>query len=141
MNASTGGVVWKYAISSGSSPAVAAGVVYITSNNGHTNALNAQNGILQWSSPGKSYDSYTSPIVANGVVYVVGVHHTISALTAQTGASLWSFVASGARWSSPVVVNSMLYLFDFSSGVSVFPILYTLLSFFTFSWLQRLYIM
>jgi outer membrane protein assembly factor BamB len=102
----------------GSSPAVANGVVYIGSADGHLDAFGAAGGNLLWTAPtGGAIDS--APIVADGVVYVGCSNHHESA--GQTcSANLFAFGAAGGNllWtgntdgtngtidSSPVVVDA-----------------------------------
>ena len=98
LNASTGAKLWSYTTGDvvRSSPAVANGVVYISSDDEYLYALNASTGALLWSyGPGGAFSvAPSSPAVANGVVYfgVWGppVGGTVYALNASTGALLWS---------------------------------------------------
>ena len=54
-----------------SSPAVANGVLYVGSDDGHLYALNPATGALDWSQTLDQY-VFSSPAVANGIVYAVG---------------------------------------------------------------------
>ncbi|HTD21377.1 MAG TPA: malectin domain-containing carbohydrate-binding protein [Terriglobales bacterium] len=54
----------------------------------------------------------TSPVVANGVVFGANEAGQVFALNLTTGAQLWSATTNGRHWSSPVVVNGMLYITD-----------------------------
>jgi outer membrane protein assembly factor BamB len=47
--------------------------------------------------------------VANGVVYIGSYDGYVLALNASTGALLWSY-ASYQVWSSPAVVNGIVYV-------------------------------
>jgi uncharacterized repeat protein (TIGR01451 family) len=99
-----------------SSPAVANGIVYVGSTDGHMYAFNANTGAIRWSytdEPG----FVSSPAIANGVVYIESVDGTICTLNANTGAKLWSYLAGNNGSSSPVVTNGVLY-FTASSGLS-----------------------
>ena len=76
LNANTGAVIWQYAtggfyIDSGSSPAVASGVVYVGpvgSSDNNVYALDAGTGALIWQYTTGDF-IYSSPTVANGRVY------------------------------------------------------------------------
>ena len=116
LNASTGAQLWSFETPGPvtSSPAVANGVVYVSSESLY--ALNASTGALLWSSA--TAGNGDSPTVANGVVYVSsqmcssnGVPCTSSlyALNASTGALLWSFPMAG-NGSSPAVANGVVYV-------------------------------
>src|SRR5580704_12943410 len=128
LNASTGAKLWSFATGGGSecifgvpqppgflnapckifsSPAVANGVVYVSSTDGNLYALNASTGAKLWSNPAVSY---SSPAVANGVVYIGS-----TALNANTGAVLWGFntgdnAGDDIFTSSPAVANGVVYI-------------------------------
>jgi outer membrane protein assembly factor BamB len=96
-----------------SSPAVANGIVYVGSDDGHVYALYAANGSQVWSfSTGGPVRS--SPAVANGVVYVGSDDDDVYALNATTGlANIWSSpynTTSPVGYSSPAVANGVVYV-------------------------------
>jgi outer membrane protein assembly factor BamB len=101
---------WKVPVGSsryitGSSPAVAHGIVYYASPSTGLYALRTRDGKRLWKAAIGLTDG--SPAVANGVVYV-GARHGVSAFGAASGKRLWS--ASGpADFNPPVVVNGSLY--------------------------------
>ena len=71
LNSETGVALWTYAAGgSGSSPAVANGVVYVGSVNGNVYALNARTGAKLWSYKTRGNYVSSSPAVAKGVVYL-----------------------------------------------------------------------
>ncbi len=97
-------------LSSGSSPAVADGVVYVGSGNGDVYALDAATGAELWSyatSSGAGKAGASSPAVADGVVYV-GSDSGVYALSAATGAVLWNGGPAFAA-ASPTVANGVVY--------------------------------
>jgi len=110
---------WSYKTGSYvfSSPAVANGVVYVSSeNNGNVYALNASTGHKLWSyTTGGFVDS--SPAVANGVVYVGSADSNVYALKASTGHKLWSYATGYYVASSPAVANGMVYVGSDDSNV------------------------
>ncbi len=126
LSAATGTLVWSYdsggsASSSPTSPSVANGIVYVTTNNDYASgtvfALNATTGALDW-----SYDSgpvTSSPAVANGVVYVYAYPFGIEALNAATGGEEWLSVITGSTnfGSSPAVADGMVYIGDAAGQV------------------------
>jgi outer membrane protein assembly factor BamB len=102
----------------GSSPAVANGVVYIGTRDGHLDAFGAASGTLLWTAAtGGSVDS--APAVADGVVYA-GCSNNFEPVGQTCGANLYAFGAtngnllwtgttegtSGTIDQSPVVVDS-----------------------------------
>ena len=123
LNTSTGALLWsftpvfqyplQYQIPL-SSPAVANGVVYISSNDSedetydYVYALNGATGALLWSSNIPANPEST-PAVANGVVYV-GAGDGLYALNADTGVRLWSYDTGSGVISSPAVANGVVYI-------------------------------
>jgi outer membrane protein assembly factor BamB len=110
LNASTGARLWsfvaRYIVNS---PAVANGVVYVSSMDYDVYALNATTGATLWAyATGSNVES--SPAVANGVVYVGSNDGNVYALNASTGAKLWSYATGGpVEFSSPAVANGVVY--------------------------------
>jgi outer membrane protein assembly factor BamB len=90
LNASTGAQLWSFETGGPvtSSPAVANGVVYISSN-GNLYALNASTGAKMWSYAAANI--VDSPTVVNGVVYIICEPGPLLALNASTGAKMWSY--------------------------------------------------
>jgi hypothetical protein len=99
LDASNGNVIWRYTVPRAelqigsnelgsnnndleSSPAVANGVVYVSSNNGTLYALNATNGYQLWNYPTDG-GLWSSPAVVDGVVYS-GSLFALSASSAST---------------------------------------------------------
>lgn len=72
-------------------------------------AFNAKDGTQTWRSAKISDVIPGAPAVANGVVYVGSKDTNVYALDAKTGSSLWHYNAGGAIYSSPQVVNGVLY--------------------------------
>ena len=99
-----------------SSPAVANGVVYFSSNDPGSSiyALSARTGAELWSYDTHDYFLYSSPAVANGVVYIGSAGYDccghLWALDADTGAELWRYATNGWVISSPAVVNGVVYV-------------------------------
>jgi outer membrane protein assembly factor BamB len=67
----------------------------------------------------------TAPFIANGVLYATnnaGEHtngggaHLVEALDPGTGNMLWSAMVGPHHWSSPIMVNGILYVADGDSG-------------------------
>ena len=115
LDASTGALMWSYTAPglTGSSPAVAKGLVYIGAEAMY--ALNAKTGAVVWKfAPG--IQIVNAPAVANGIVYF-GSRDTnfgyqepnLYAVDASTGSRLWSVTAASSPTLSPVVVNGVLY--------------------------------
>jgi outer membrane protein assembly factor BamB len=112
--ATTSGIfLWNYTTESWvySSPAVADGVVYVSSGDQMVYALNATTGDLIWKYL-TGYEIYSSPAVAIGVVYVSSGDGLVYALNANTGDLIWKW-NTGSRvdsYSSPAVVNGVVYV-------------------------------
>jgi eukaryotic-like serine/threonine-protein kinase len=106
-----------------SAPAVANGVVYLSSDDHYVYALDAKTGNKKWTffrkdemnAPPNLSDgeAESSPAVGNGVVYVGSraPDHELYALDASTGSPIWPqpYPAGGAVLSSPRVVDGVVY--------------------------------
>jgi outer membrane protein assembly factor BamB len=112
-NVATLGLKWTYRTNSGlielSSPAVANGVVYVSSWVNNLYALNASTGAKLWSFA-TGAQVFSSPAVVNGAVYFGSDDHNVYALNASTGAKLWSFATGLDVSSSPTVANGVVYI-------------------------------
>ncbi len=127
LDANTGNIVWK-TLTNGpieSSPAIADGAVYFTSQEPAAGALykmNASTGAVIW----KQIIPYEyqfiggtellgSPSIANGMVFTSSNLRTYYAINAATGNVTWSFTdpdASEFISSSPIYVNGQLFIID-----------------------------
>jgi outer membrane protein assembly factor BamB len=113
LDAHTGKKLWSYTTGAEiySAPVSAHGVIYVGSNDGNVYALKAATGKKLWSYYTGGGESV--PAVQNGVVYVGSAKESgdnVFALNAQTGALIWSFAARFSVYSSPVVVDGVLYI-------------------------------
>jgi outer membrane protein assembly factor BamB len=97
-----------------STPAVANGVVYfVGGETGSLYAVDAGMGQEMWrfeSAKGGGTLNPVAPVVAGGVVYF-GSHgdRTLYAVDAETGQEKWHFKINGVVYSTPVVVDGMVY--------------------------------
>ena len=98
----TGGEVYA-------SPAVAGGIVYVTSKSGFLYAVDAGTGEQRWRVQLGDYVVRSSPAVVDGVVYVGGGFHLI-AVDAATGQERWRFPMRYAGQASPTVVGGTIYV-------------------------------
>jgi outer membrane protein assembly factor BamB len=109
LDAQTGGVVWKKAVTNvDSGPAVANGVVYFDPSE-NLSAYDEATGARLWkqSTPG---DSGSSAAVANGVAYVGTARGQLQAFDASDGTPLWTSLLAGAAFGgSPAVSDGVVY--------------------------------
>ena len=99
---------WSYGTGGGvSTPAVAGGLVYIGSYDGHVYALNAGTGTLVWEHQVADYLT-SAPVVVNGVTYASDVYGILWTWNDSTGAPLWTY-STLAIGSSPTVANGTVY--------------------------------
>jgi outer membrane protein assembly factor BamB len=125
----TGGVtcspLWTRPLGGGSesSPAVSNGVVYVGSDDGALNALNAAHGYVLWKGILPTSVDTNSPAVANGVVYIStfspGVLTAFPAACGNGGglcAPLWQTDTFGNADGAPAVANGVVYA-GFATGV------------------------
>jgi outer membrane protein assembly factor BamB len=92
-----------------SSPTVADGLVYISSEDNNVYALDASSGILRWRyQTGKSVES--TPAISNGIVYIASEDHAAYALDASHGTLLWRYQTGDMVDASPAVSNGIVYI-------------------------------
>jgi outer membrane protein assembly factor BamB len=120
LDASTGAILWQNATLSSinSTPAVANGLVYITSYDGYVYAFNSTSGALMWKDKINCIDS--SPAIANGVLYVGSGDNHLYALNAATGKVLKTFATLKNIIASPAVVNGTVYVGSTDGGMYAF---------------------
>lgn len=124
LNAGTGAVVWKKAVSGVEYKALAVGnsMLYIGSDNNIVYAFNAQTGAQIWTfTANGTFSVAASPAIANGVVYIGDFGTDLYALNANTGKMLWMYeVRGGSTTSTMVVVNGSVYVGENSKGFYAF---------------------
>ena len=72
-------------------------------------AFNAKDGTQTWRSAKIGDVILSAPAVANGVVYIGSKDTYVYALDVRTGSRLWRYHTGGAIYTSPQVVNGVLY--------------------------------
>lgn len=116
VNAATGQLVWEKLQNTGisSSPCVANGRLYITTDDLNIYALDAVSGATLWKK--QILANSASPAVSNNTVYVGGGGTGyFYAFDAATGVERWRFaVPGGTMTSSPLVVTSATAAADYS---------------------------
>jgi outer membrane protein assembly factor BamB len=127
LNANNGNVVWKTETEGpiGSSPAVADGAVYFTSEEPTAGALyklDASNGDVVWKQQLPYEHQFTggtemlgSPSVAAGMVFASANLRTYYGINATTGDVVWTFtdpVAMEFIVSSPIYVDGKIFIID-----------------------------
>lgn len=98
-----------------SSPAVAAGVIYVGDDSGVL-AIDALTGTERWRFPTKQPVT-ASPAVVDGVVYVGGVDGVFYAIDAGTGVERWRFETGGKIRSSAAVADGAVYFASYDGNV------------------------
>jgi outer membrane protein assembly factor BamB len=112
LDGQTGALKWKNQLAGSSwvtsSPAVAGGLVYAGTSDGHQLfAVDAKTGQTVWQATGYGY-VWSSPAVAEGMVYVGGGR--LNALDAKTGHKIWEFQPKGYVYSTPLVDDGVVYV-------------------------------
>lgn len=149
LDATTGLQIWSFETGHDlcvqSSPTVANGMVYIGSSyagtlHGAIFALNVIDGSLVW-----DYETdglvFGAPVVVGDILYVgssymgpvptefspetfavvlTGLRGNVYALDATTGTLVWNYSTGGAMYSSPAVVDEVLYVGSMDSNVYAF---------------------
>ena len=107
-------VRWTYATSEPliTSPAVADGRVYFTTEDGRTIALDAQRGqtVWEWEYPGGGFPSSSTPVIAGGLVIFGLRPGMVIALDREAGTLRWERDIGAPILASPVVVNGSVYI-------------------------------
>jgi outer membrane protein assembly factor BamB len=122
LNAITGKVLWKKAVSGSAyeGVAVASGALYVGTDHSNVDAFNALTGNSIWTFKAKSIIE-TAPSVANGVVYIGDLSNDLYALNAKMGKLLWSYdVIGGSTSSTMVVVNGSIFVSESDKGFYAF---------------------
>ncbi|MEA2525734.1 MAG: hypothetical protein QOF73_2961 [Thermomicrobiales bacterium] len=110
-------LLWRYPIGDrpNSSPAVAAGTVYVGSDAGLF-AVDAVTGTERWRMA-TELPITSSPAVAGGVVYVGGEDGNFYGVDAGTGVERWRFETGGKIRSSPVVADGAVVFSSFDGNI------------------------
>ena len=118
--AATGSLLWRYRTGGlvRSSPAMADGVVYIGSDDGHVYALSSSTGELLWRFPTNGY-VWSTPNVVDRVVYVGSHDNYLYALNASTGEVFWEFQTSDELATSAEVADGIVYV---ASGTHLYAL-------------------
>lgn len=114
INASNGDVVWKTKLSGSSwvtsSPAIAEGMVYAGTSDGHKLfAVAVDTGEIKWKFKANGY-VWSSPVFADGIVYFGSVDKKLYAVDALTGDEKWEYEMDGGITSSPLVKDGVVYV-------------------------------
>jgi len=102
-------------ISSGTSPCVVDGVLYVCEyDDKNVYALNASSGEKIWNYAVTGNLRSTSPCVANGIVYVgsgtVSADKNVYALNASSGEKIWNYTTGNAVQTIPAVADGVVYV-------------------------------
>lgn len=94
-----------------SSPAIADGAVFASSQQGGVYAVEVETGRRRWRVD--TDGGFSSPAVAEGTVFVGGRDQVVRALDAASGEELWQFETGGAVHSDPAVADGTVYVGSF----------------------------
>lgn len=92
-----------------STPAIAAGILYVGSGDGSLYALDVRSGEPVWRFEAEGPIA-SSPAVSGATVYVGSDDGSLYALDAKDGEPRWRLATDGAVSSSPVVVDDVVYV-------------------------------
>ncbi len=91
-----------------SSPAVAAGLVYVGSGDHYFYAVDAATGQERWKFKTRPFNIERPPVIVNGVIYFVNNDGLLHALNSQTGQELGRFKANNGLVAL-TVVDGIIY--------------------------------
>jgi len=108
-----------------SSPAYAAGTVYIASDGGRVYAVDLKTGKLRWRAEsfsrfGRREYFYATPAVAYGRVFIGNTDGTMYAYGARSGKLLWAQDAGTYVYSAAAVWNKTVYVGSYDGNVYAF---------------------
>jgi outer membrane protein assembly factor BamB len=111
IDADTGKEDWRFAMPyiGQSSPTVAGGAVYISSQEGYVYAVKGDTGAELWHLQVQGLTS-SSPAVANGMVYIGSDDGNLYAITARDGQLSWTFDTGGPVFAAPAVAGDTVYI-------------------------------
>ena len=100
-------LLWTYQADDGieSSPAIAAGTVFVGVLSGHLLALDLESGKARWKYHVDEGIGESSPCVGQGTVYIGDLSGTVHAVDAHNGKVEWTFQTEGEIKSSAVLVG------------------------------------
>src|SRR5229473_2792689 len=100
--------------------AVVAGILYVSTEDGHVFALRASDAFPLWQSTSLFPSSSASPTVADGIVYLNLQDGGLEALRASNGALLWrDLPPTPLAESSPIVADGVMYVEALDGSVYV----------------------
>lgn len=116
LRAATGQVAWSTPLAGavGSSPIVAAGTVYVASDNaagtdGRLYAVNAQTGAVRWAARLGAAPGQCSPALSRGTVFIGAQNGRLYAFDAATGARRWTATTGGPITGPPAAAYGMVF--------------------------------
>jgi len=113
LNASDGTTRWQYPADGkattyfATTPALSAGFLYVTDDNGQAYKLDAATGKAVWTAKLEGAIR-SAPIISNGVVYFGSGNSHCYALSADTGKVLWDTETGGAIITSPTITGGLV---------------------------------
>ena len=100
-----------------SSPAIAAGTVYVGVQSADLLAIDLQSGKLRWKYRAKDGIGESSPAVHDGVVYIGDLAGQLHAVRAADGKGLWIFKTKAEIRSSPVVTGDRVLIGSYDGNL------------------------
>ena len=91
-------------------PTVAAGKVFVESNDGYVYALDAVTGTLQWRTWAGGAAPGMTAAYANGLLYTGSCDGSFYVLNASNGTLAWQASVGACVTTSPVVANGLVYV-------------------------------
>jgi len=120
LNASDGTMRWQYPADGkartffATTPALSAGFLYVTDDNGQAYKLDAATGKLVWTTKLEG-TIRSAPIISNGVVYFGSGNSHGYALSTDTGKVIWDTAMGGPITTSPTITGGLV-VFNSSDG-------------------------
>jgi outer membrane protein assembly factor BamB len=111
LDAASGREQWTWGVSEAYAPAVANGIVYLTTTPGDLYALDASTGQVQWKSRRRYSEGFSgSPVIAGNIIYVNSAAG-VFALSSADGSERWLYgVPMPGAPTAPAVIDGTVYV-------------------------------
>ncbi len=94
------------------SPSFQDGVVFVTNDNASTVALDFMEGNVLWENNESLLPDVASPVVCGDFIILATSMSVVVCLNSRTGKLLWEHDVAGGFYSSPILVNGLVYVTD-----------------------------
>lgn len=123
MDAETGNTLWNTECMGGEmapSPVFYDGKIFVANDYASAVALDAQSGKILWKNEDVDLPDVASPIASEGRCYLPASFGVLTCLDSNTGNVKWKKDFKNGFYSSPILVNDLIYLADMKGNMFIF---------------------